>query len=44
MTPHEAAQSLWWFVLFCFAVIGLAIYLDIKKEKRDGKASKNESR
>jgi len=33
MLPHEAAKDLWWFVLFCFVVIGVAIYLDIKKEK-----------
>jgi hypothetical protein len=33
MALHEAAQSLWWFVLFCFVVIGVSIYLDIKKEK-----------
>jgi hypothetical protein len=33
MAPHEAAQSVAWFVVFVFVVIGIAIYLDIKKEK-----------
>ena len=33
MPLHEAAKDLWWFVVFCFVVIGVSIYLDIKKEK-----------
>ena len=33
MPLHEAAQSVVWFVVLCFVVIGVAIYLDIKKEK-----------
>ena len=33
MAPHEAAQSVAWFAIFCFVVIGVVIYIDIKKEK-----------
>jgi hypothetical protein len=27
MSPHEAAQSVVWFVVFIFVVIGIGIYL-----------------
>lgn len=33
MTPlHINAQSAAWFALFCFVVIGIAIWLDMRKD------------
>ena len=44
MALHEAAQSVAWFAFVVVIGIGLVMWHDIKKEKRDGKAGKNESR
>jgi len=37
MTPHEAAQSVAWFAFIVVIGIGLVMWYDIRKEKRDGK-------
>ena len=44
MPLHEAAQSVAWFAVVVVVGIAVVMWIDIKKEKRDGKASKNESR
>lgn len=35
MPPHEAAQSLWWFVLLCFVVIGIGVWRGVKEERKN---------
>ena len=35
MTPHEAAQSLWWFVAIVIVGIVVVLFIDYKKEKKD---------
>ena len=35
MLPHEAAQSLWWFVLFIFVVVGIGVWRGIKEERKN---------
>jgi Mg2+ and Co2+ transporter CorA len=35
MTPHEAAQSLWWFVAIVMVGIAVVLFIDYRKEKRD---------
>lgn len=35
MTPHEAAQSLWWFVVIVTVGIAVVLFIDYKKEKKD---------
>jgi hypothetical protein len=36
MALHEAAQSVVWFVVVVFIGIGVVMWYDIRKEKRDG--------
>jgi len=40
MTPHEAAQSLWWFAVLILAGIGVILWYDIRKEERDAQKQK----
>lgn len=35
MTPHEAAQSVVWFVVVVFVGIGILMYYDIRKENKE---------
>lgn len=35
MTPHEAAQSLWWFVAIVLLGIAIVLFIDYRKEKKD---------
>lgn len=35
MTPHEAAQSLWWFVAIVLLGIAIVLFIDCRKEKKD---------
>lgn len=35
MTPHEAAQSLWWFVAIILLGIAIVLFIDYRKEKKD---------
>jgi len=37
MTPHEAAQNLWWFVAVVLIGIGVVLWWDVRKELRDSK-------
>jgi len=37
MTPHEAAQTLWWFVVVVLIGIGVVLWWDVRKELRDSK-------
>jgi hypothetical protein len=35
MTPHEAAQSLWWFVVIVVLGVAIVLLIDYRKEKKD---------
>lgn len=35
MTPHEAAQSVAWFAIAVLVGIGVVLWYDIRKEKKD---------
>ena len=35
MTPHEAAQSLWWFVAIVMVAIAVVLFIDYRKEKEE---------
>ena len=35
MTPHEAAQSLWWFVAIVLLGIAVVLIINYVKERRD---------
>ncbi len=35
MTPHEAAQSLWWFVAIVLLGVAIVLFIDYRKEKKD---------
>ena len=35
MTPHEAAQSLWWFVAIVLLGVAVVLFIDYRKEKKD---------
>ena len=40
MTPHEAAQSVAWFVVLVFVGLGVCMWRQFKKEERDEKERK----
>jgi Mg2+ and Co2+ transporter CorA len=35
MTPHEAAQSLWWFVAIVMVAIAIVLFIECRKENKD---------
>jgi len=35
MTPHEAAQSLWWFVVIVIVAIAVVLFIDYRKELKN---------
>jgi len=38
MTPHEAAQSLWWFVVIVMLGVAIVLLIDYSKEKEEAKS------
>jgi len=35
MTPHEAAQNLWWFVVIVIVAIAVVLFIDYRKELKN---------